>query len=38
MELVEFGGLVAVLVVLLVFDLKFFAPGREASFRESAIW
>lgn len=38
MLLIEFGGLIAVLVVLLVVDLKFFAPGREASFRESAIW
>ncbi len=38
MELFEFGGLVGVLVVLLLLDLKFFAPGREATFRESAIW
>jgi TerC family integral membrane protein len=38
MELLEFGGLVAVLIVLLVIDLNFFAPGREATFRESAIW
>ena len=38
MELVEFGGLIGVLVVLLIVDLKFFAPGREASFRESAVW
>lgn len=38
MELLEFGGLVGVLIVLLVVDLKFFAPGREATFRESAIW
>ena len=38
MELVEFGGLIAVLVVLLIVDLKFFAPNREASFRESALW
>jgi len=38
MELVEFGGLIAVLVVLLIVDLKFFAPNREASFRESTLW
>ena len=38
MELVEFGGLIAVLIVLLAVDLRFFAPGREATFRESAIW
>ena len=38
MELVEFGGLIGVLVVLLIVDLKFFAPGRVASFRESAVW
>jgi tellurite resistance protein TerC len=38
MALVELGGLVVVMIVLLIFDLKFFAPGREATFRESAIW
>ena len=38
MELVEFGGLVAVLVVLLAVDVRFFAPGREATFRESVAW
>jgi len=37
-ELYEFGGLVVVLVALLLVDLRFFAPGREATFRESAIW
>jgi tellurite resistance protein TerC len=37
-ELAEFGGLVAVLVVLLVIDLRFFARGREATFRESVVW
>ncbi|MCA1683281.1 MAG: TerC/Alx family metal homeostasis membrane protein, partial [Actinobacteria bacterium] len=38
MELAEFGGLVGVMVVLLFVDLRFFAPGREATFRESAAW
>ncbi|MGH2839771.1 MAG: TerC/Alx family metal homeostasis membrane protein [Solirubrobacteraceae bacterium] len=38
MELFEFGGLVVLLIVLLVIDLKFFAPGREATFRESVAW
>jgi tellurite resistance protein TerC len=38
MELAEFGGLVAVLVVLLAVDVHFFARGREATFRESVIW
>jgi len=38
MELVEFGGLIVVLIVLLVVDLRFFAPGREATFRESVAW
>jgi tellurite resistance protein TerC len=37
-ELAEFGGLVVVLVVLLVIDVRFFAPGREATFRESVAW
>ncbi|MEJ7797070.1 MAG: TerC/Alx family metal homeostasis membrane protein [Solirubrobacteraceae bacterium] len=36
--LLEFGGLVVVLVVLLVVDVRFFAHGREATFRESVIW
>jgi tellurite resistance protein TerC len=38
MELAEFGGLVVVLLVLLVVDVRFFAPGREATFRESVAW
>ena len=38
MELYELGGLVVVLVALLLIDLRFFAPGREATFRESAAW
>jgi tellurite resistance protein TerC len=38
MELIELGGLVVVLVVLLVIDVRFFAPGREATFRESVAW
>ncbi|MGH2897315.1 MAG: TerC/Alx family metal homeostasis membrane protein [Solirubrobacteraceae bacterium] len=38
MELYELGGLVGVLIALLLVDLRFFAPNREASFRESAIW
>jgi tellurite resistance protein TerC len=38
MELYEFGGLVVGLILLLTFDLKFFAPGREATFRESVMW
>jgi tellurite resistance protein TerC len=37
-ELYEFGGLVVILVGLLLVDLKFFAPGREATFRESVAW
>jgi tellurite resistance protein TerC len=37
-ELYELGGLVVVLLALLLIDLKFFAPGREATFRESAAW
>jgi hypothetical protein len=37
-ELYEFGGLVVVLIVLLSLDLRFFARGREATFRESVIW
>jgi tellurite resistance protein TerC len=38
MELYELGGLVVVLILLLLVDLRFFAPGREATFRESAGW
>ncbi len=38
MGLIELGGLVVVLIVLLGIDLRFFAPGREATFRESVIW
>ncbi|MEA2223882.1 MAG: tellurite resistance protein TerC, partial [Solirubrobacteraceae bacterium] len=38
MELYELGGLVVVLIALLLIDLRFFAPGREATFRESAAW
>ena len=38
MGLYEFGGLIVVLVVLLALDLRFFARGREATFRESVVW
>ncbi len=38
MDLVELGGLVVVLIALLLIDLRFFARGREATFRESVIW
>src|SRR5919112_654340 len=38
MELIELGGLVAVLIALLVIDVRFFAPGREATFGESVAW
>jgi len=38
MELVEFGALIVALVVLLIVDLRFFARGREATFRESVTW
>jgi tellurite resistance protein TerC len=38
MELVELGGLVVVLLALLLIDLRFFARGREATFRESVAW
>ena len=38
MELIELGGLVVLLFVLLVIDLRFFAPGRDATFRESVAW
>lgn len=37
-ELVGFGVLCAVLVALLLVDLKFFARGREPTFREGLIW
>jgi TerC family integral membrane protein len=38
MELIELGGLVVLLLVLLVIDLRCFAPGRDATFRESVGW
>lgn len=38
MQLAEFGGLIVVLVAMLVVDVRFFAPGREATFRESVAW
>ncbi|MFP5362370.1 MAG: TerC/Alx family metal homeostasis membrane protein [Thermoleophilia bacterium] len=38
MPLLEFGGLIVALVVLLFVDLRFFARGREATFRESVSW
>ncbi len=38
MPMVELGGLVVVLLVLLALDVRFFAHGREATFRESVIW
>src|SRR5919106_918960 len=38
MELLQFGGLILALIVLLAVDLRFFARGREASFRESVAW
>jgi len=38
MELAELAGLVLVLLVLLAVDVRFFAPGREATFRESVVW
>ena len=38
MDLLEFGGLIVALVVLLIVDLRFFARGREATFRESVTW
>jgi tellurite resistance protein TerC len=37
-QLAEFGGLIVVLVGMLVVDVRFFAPGREATFRESVAW
>ncbi len=38
MELAELGALVVVLVALLAVDVRYFAPGREATFRESVVW
>jgi tellurite resistance protein TerC len=38
MELIELAGLVLVLIALLVIDVRFFARGREATFRESIRW
>ncbi len=38
MALYEFGGLIVLLIVLLALDLRFFARGREATFRESVTW
>ncbi|MDQ3850156.1 MAG: TerC/Alx family metal homeostasis membrane protein [Actinomycetota bacterium] len=38
MGLLELCGLVVVLIVLLLVDVRFFARGREATFRESAAW
>ena len=38
MELIELGGLVVVLLALLAIDVRFFARGREATFRESVAW
>ena len=38
MALVEFGGLIVVLLALLWVDLHFFARGREATFAESVRW
>ncbi len=38
MALVELGALVVALLVLLALDVRFFARGREATFRESVIW
>lgn len=38
MALAELGGLVVVLVALLAADSRFFAHGREATFRESVAW
>ncbi|MEA2219680.1 MAG: tellurite resistance protein TerC [Solirubrobacteraceae bacterium] len=38
MELIELGGLVVALVALLAIDARFFAHGREATFRESVAW
>jgi tellurite resistance protein TerC len=38
MELIELGGLIVLLLVLLIIDVRFFARGREATFRESVAW
>lgn len=38
MHLLEFAGLVVILVVLLALDSRFFAHDREATFRESVAW
>ena len=38
MAALELGGLVVVLIILLLVDVRFFAHGREATFRESVIW
>src|SRR5215211_7844260 len=37
-SLVPWAALIAALFVFLWLDLKFFARGREPSFREAAIW
>ncbi len=37
-SLAAFGVLAVVLVALLLVDLKFFARGREPSFREGVVW
>ncbi len=37
-EIAAFGVLAVVLVALLLVDLKFFARGREPSFREGVVW
>lgn len=37
-DLIAFGVLVVVMVGLLLVDLKFFARGREPSFREGLVW
>ena len=37
-ELIEFGVLIAALLVFLWIDLHFFARGREPSFREGVVW
>ena len=38
MQLCELAGIAAIFVFLLTIDLRFFAPGREATLRESALW
>ncbi len=37
-ELLEFGVLIAALLVFLWIDLHFFARGRDPSFREGVVW